>query len=295
MDTHDVERVTSGGTAQGGVATAPAVEAEFARPSGDGWVGAAAAPPAGPPLRPMGLPLALLFFGIPSAVFSLFLLVGIPWLLGRGMSAYHTFLITFSTPLALMLAAAFVAYRLEGRPWTWPAFRDRMRLQRMSGRDWLWTLGLCLFIALVSPILAGWAQVFAPVVFYHQPAAFADFMKNFATATAFQGVPYSWGLFFMYTITMLVLNMGGEEFWWRGYILPRQELAHGGWAWVVNGTLWAMFHAFYHWNLASLVGMLPVTLAIAFVAQRTKNTWPGFIGHFVGNFGVPLLMLKALL
>jgi membrane protease YdiL (CAAX protease family) len=248
-----------------------------------------------PPVKPMKLPLALLFFGIPSVVFCISLLGVLPWLLAQGYSRFAVFNITFGIPLALMLLASVIAYRMEGRPWQWAAFRDRMRLRAMGKRDWVWTLGLVVFIILVGLLPAGWTGWLAPVVFYHQPAAFSDFMANFATETTFMGLPVTWGLFLYFMACLLILNIAGEEFWWRGYILPRQEAAHGAWAWLPNGVLWAMFHAFYHWNLASLVAMLPVTLSIAFVAQRTKNTWPACIGHTVGNIGVPLLMLKALL
>ncbi len=36
----------------------------------------------------------------------------------------------------------------------------------------------------------------------------------------------NWLPFFAMTIT-LVFNILGEEFWWRGVVLPRQELAFG--------------------------------------------------------------------
>jgi membrane protease YdiL (CAAX protease family) len=255
----------------------------------------AAGPSAVPALRPMGLPLALLFFGIPSAVFSISLLVVLPWLLSRGVSRFATFNIAFGTPLALLLLASAIAFRLEGRPWRWTAFRDRMRLQAMGRREWLWTLALVVYITLFAFLPPGWTRPFASIVFYHQPAALADFMRNFVAGNTVVGHSISWGFFLYYLTTLVVLNIGGEELWWRGYILPRQELAHGAWAWVANGTLWALFHAFYHWNLASLVGMLPVTLGIAFVAQRTKSTWPGCIAHTVANSTPLLFMLKALL
>jgi Type II CAAX prenyl endopeptidase Rce1-like len=38
-----------------------------------------------------------------------------------------------------------------------------------------------------------------------------------------------------------LLNILGEEFLWRGVVLPRQEVAFGRRAWVVNGILWLLF------------------------------------------------------
>jgi membrane protease YdiL (CAAX protease family) len=37
---------------------------------------------------------------------------------------------------------------------------------------------------------------------------------------------------------------------------------------------------FWKWNLLAL---LPVCLALSFVASKRKNTWPGIVVHFVTN------------
>jgi hypothetical protein len=43
------------------------------------------------------------------------------------------------------------------------------------------------------------------------------------------GIPLqrAWWILVYYAVVMLVCNIGGEELWWRGYVLPRQELAFG--------------------------------------------------------------------
>jgi membrane protease YdiL (CAAX protease family) len=81
-------------------------------------------------------------------------------------------------------------------------------------------------------------------------------------------------------VLTLVLNILGEEIWWRGYLLPRQEAQFGKSAWVWHGILWAFFHLFKWWTIPALV---PVCLVVPFVAQRTRNTWPGMLSHFVLN------------
>jgi membrane protease YdiL (CAAX protease family) len=93
-------------------------------------------------------------------------------------------------------------------------------------------------------------------------------------------------------LSALLFNTLGEEFWWRGYILPRQEAALGRHAWVVHGLLWTLFHAFKYWEFAAL---LPTCLAFSFVAQRRRNTWPGIVTHFAlnGLESIALLMLVA--
>ncbi len=85
----------------------------------------------------------------------------------------------------------------------------------------------------------------------------------------------------------------GEEFVWRGYILPRQELSLGRWAWLVNGLLWAfVVHAVLKWQY---VGMLPSMLLAPWLAQKTKNTWASFLVHFGGNLLVVVLLVPGIL
>ena len=251
-----------------------------------------------PALRPMGIPLALLYFGIPSAVFTASILGVLPWMIRRGVSLFTVLNVTFGVPLALMLAAAVIAYRLEGRPWSWPAFRDRMRLGRPTRLGWILTVALSAFV-LVAHYLTDWTTPFlSRVHLYTRPAEFESFGRQmFGGGGQFLGIQLAgeWWLLAYYLVMLLVFNILGEELWWRGYILPRQELANGERAWIVNGTLWAAFHIFYHATLLSFVAMLPGTLALAFVAQRTRNSWPGIIGHTVMNSAVPIMILMGIL
>jgi membrane protease YdiL (CAAX protease family) len=88
------------------------------------------------------------------------------------------------------------------------------------------------------------------------------------------------------------VNVGGEELWWRGYVLPRQELTLGANAWFVHGLLWTAFHVVFYWQLLMI---LPITLAIAFVSQRTKSTWPAIVGHALLNWGTFPFLVRGFL
>ncbi|MEO8453057.1 MAG: CPBP family intramembrane glutamic endopeptidase [Gemmatimonadota bacterium] len=249
---------------------------------------------AAPALKPIGLLGSLLYFGIPSALFSASILGLLPWMIRHGYSQVITFFVTFGLPLSGMLVAAFVAYRLEGRPWTWPAFRDRMRLRKPTPRDWLWTLGLAI-VATFGGILWGpVAGLFSGIHFYTAPPEFVTVMTGLGDGT-FGGMAMHgrWDIFLMMALCLLILNIGGEELWWRGIILPRQELAFGKWAWLVNGLLWDLFHFFYHTSGSSVVGYMLATIPLAFVAQKTRNTWPGIIVHLLGNRAALLMVYYA--
>jgi membrane protease YdiL (CAAX protease family) len=249
-------------------------------------------------MRPIGLAASLLWFGIPSLIFTLSLFVWLPALLARGYSPFVTFSLAFGMPLLLMLIAALLVYRLEGNPWTWPAFRARMRLRRMNGGDWLWTL----VIIGVSFGVGGALQRLlgdSPVVrIYTPPSGFTNFMgQAMSGGSEWLGVslPGNWGLLISYLAALFFFNILGEEFWWRGIILPRQEMALGSRAWIVNGVFWAAFHVFYHSTLASFLLMVPGTATLAYVCQRRRSTWPGIVAHFVQNIGLPIMLLRGIL
>jgi len=79
-------------------------------------------------------------------------------------------------------------------------------------------------------------------------------------------------------LVMLSFNIFGEELWWRGYILPRQEEAYGRWTWAVHGLLWLLWHvAFYPWQVFAL---LLICLTVPYIAQRRQNIWPAIIIHW---------------
>ena len=251
------------------------------------------------PLTPLGWFGSVLLFGVPSLVFTFFLFVVMPSAMARGATPFQGFHAGFMAPLALMLAAAFIAYRMEGRPLTWTGIRDRFRLDRPDRGTWLWTAALVAWLILwmeILPFNGMLRGAFDWVRFYDHPAGYAAFMSGLTDGeTQILGLPFSWGLLLYYLLGLFVFNILGEELWWRGYILPRQELAFGARTWIIHGTLWTLFHFFYHTNLGILISYLPTTLGIAYVCQRTRNTWPGIIGHMVSNMVLPLFMLSRLL
>ncbi len=237
--------------------------------------------------KPMGMVSSILYFGIPAAIFSASILWLLPIMVRGGFGNLLIFNVTFGGPLLLMLVAALVVYRMEGNLWNWHAFRDRMRLTRLSGKDWLWTVGLLVAMYAGSYLISPLVSVFSDWIIYTAPEEFINFRAGMADGS-FGGMDMQgrWDIFVWILLTVTILNIGGEELWWRGIILPRQELVFGKWAWLVNGLLWDLFHIFYHTTFGSVIAFIPVTVFLAFVAQRTSNTWPAIIAHWIGNTGI---------
>ena len=265
---------------------------------------------------PAGWLASSFLFGVPALIFwTLFHWLG-PVLRSAGVSWLLIFHLLLIVPLACMLAAPFVFLRVHHA--FSPSWVKQLRLTKPRPSAWLWVASLSGFmyggdLADAISLLTAFAalvveksrskSLYAAVVvavlvkrnihlldaarsirFFDSSGFYQEFFSRFGSSD-FMGIPLegAWWVLFYYAIVMLLFNIGGEELWWRGYVLPRQELAFGPYAWVVHGFLWSAFHLFMQPTLSDTLRMSVTGLALSFVAQRTRNTWPGIIGHSFGN------------
>jgi len=248
-------------------------------------------------LRPLPLWQALLYFGLPALLFRISLYNGTPMLIRLGMSSFEANVVTFTAPAAILFALAFGFYKRDGYQLSWSDIKLRFRLLPMTGKDWLWAIGGCLVTFVSIGALSNTALLLiTSIPGIAPPVFFPPWLKpgvNFDTAlfTDFIGEPlkHNWGVAVLF-IVMLFFNIAGEELWWRGYILPRQEQTHGRWTWVIHGCLWLLWHlAFYPWQAFAL---LPICLGLPCIAQRRQNTWVAVIIHLQN--GILQLIILAM-
>jgi len=251
-------------------------------------------------MKPMPLRVAVLFFGIPAAVAAAVVWWIMPVLDQRGIPFFFNYIVVYaSLPMLALIAASLIAFRLEAGDRSWAALKRRFRLAPMDLRSWLWTGGLTLFMVSTAGALSFTSRLVASVLRLAPPEFWpAELDPTAARGAApgaipseLMGVPLagSWWILVVLLISLVIATLG-EELWWRGYILPRQELAHGRRTWLVHGTLWAMFHLFAPWNFLAI---LPGCLALSWTAQRLRNTWPGVIAHALAN-GLMVLLVAFL-
>ena len=196
--------------------------------------------------------------------------------------------------MSWLFAAALIAYhRVEGHPLQWSAFAERFRFPRLTTKTVLWSLGVFAACAaghqLFAQIeLALIANGLIPLPSELPPLVDPRVQFSLPVIEQFIGgtVHGNWHVALAFFV-MLFFNIAGEELWWRGYILPRQELTHGRWVWLIHGLMWMGFHAYQWWNMISL---LPVCLIIAYASYRLKNNWPAFIAHYLLN-GLAFVMI----
>lgn len=248
-------------------------------------------------VKPMPLWQALLYFALPALLFRLCLYSGIPTLRRLGLSRFEAWAVSFIVPAAILFALAFGFYKFDGYPLTSSAVKTRFRLLPMSGKDWLWAIGGFFVTYLSIGALSFTASLLIRAFpAFHPPDFFPPWqLPGAALSTAifadYIGAPLkgNWGVVILFFL-VLFFNIVGEELWWRGYILPRQEKVHGRWSWAIHGLLWLFWHvAFYPWQIFAL---LPICLILPYTAQRSQNTWVAIIIHLQN--GIVLLLILAM-
>lgn len=241
-------------------------------------------------MKPMDLGLSLLYFGIPALALAAGFYLLMPLLVKGGMLPYYAYSLSLGLPLLAMLAASIVAYRLEGNPLAWSALMTRFNYRPLSLRDLLSVavifaaeIALYLLMTRLTSWLIGQEIITLPAnlpAFINPQTVWTQDTINAATG----GLRGNWFLFF-FSLVLLMINVVGEEFWWRGLILPRQQLVFVGWTLLVHTLLWTLFHGFKYWDLLNL---LPLSLGLTFAVLYLNNNSAGLVMHFVSN-GVGLL------
>lgn len=166
------------------------------------------------------------------------------------------------TPLII---CGIIILKIEGQKLSPATWRDRLRFRKITRNDLIWSLGGLLAVAILSGMVM---VVLTKLIgeFDHSP----PFMS-------FE--PLSKGRYWLLLVwaPYWVLNIMGEEFLWRGVMLPRQELAFGRFAWILHGIGWGLFHIAFGWIL--MITLLPLIFIQSYVVQRTQNSWVGVIMH----------------
>jgi len=229
---------------------------------------------------PLGLGDSAALFGAGALLLFLTTRVAVPTLVSAtGAEPVVIWFLAASAVLfgPLLLAAALLLYRERrtGRPVPWVT---RLWLHPMKAGDWLWAVG---GLAVVGVLTGGIGAALG---------ALADKSTLHPSFMAFE--PLGPGRYWILAawLPFFVLNIVGEEFVWRGVVLPRQEAGFGERAWLVNGILWLLFHAAFPWQV--LVTLVPITLILPYVVQRRRSTWTGVIIH-AGFGGTGFLMLAC--
>lgn len=229
------------------------------------------------PGRPLHVGSALIVFALSAIPFWPGLFLVLPALYRATRSASLALSVAFLIPLAILLAAALVAASRERTAAGWTGLAERLRLRPLGWKQVAWSLPL------LAITLTGYFGLSATTTFFElrvglKAPAELDLVSTGKTFWGFE-LAGNWWVVLLH-VGILVLNVAGEELWFRGILFPRQLAAHGPRAWLVHGLCYHLFHMFYPWDVLRL---LPESIAYGWVAQRSGSTWPGLISHFLFN------------
>lgn len=166
------------------------------------------------------------------------------------------------TPLIILGLLMLIS---EGYRVNKSTFRTRLRFRKLTRSDLLWTLAGFVAVGILSFFIMKLLELL--IGHYEQSPDFMTFE------------PLSTGRYWLLLVWLpyWLLNILGEEFLWRGVMLPRQERAFGKYTWIIHGIGWGLFHIAFGWKL--LLTLIPLIFIQSFIVQKTKNSWTGVILH----------------
>lgn len=218
--------------------------------------------------------------------------------LGAGVT--RIVLLTFG--LIWMFVLSMIIVRQEEGDLSWATVRRRLRLNaprdpktgETNLRLWLWVIPFLVAItlweiALVPSVSRLWVS-FLP--FFAEPPGYGlgAVLKSQDILDRLVGAWWFFGLFVVQAVFNSIL---GEEFLFRGVLLPRMAGVFGRWSWLANGVLFGFYHVHQPWGIAGSV--ISGAFLYAFPSLRFRSTWMGIIVHSAQNVFFAFLMLGVVL
>ncbi len=200
----------------------------------------------------------------------------------------------------LFVLSMVIVWKEEG-DLRWATIKRRLRLNAPQDpttgetrrRLWLWVIpfiiGNIVWGVAITPYAEKlWVSIFP---FLAEPPGYSSavFFESQEILQQLVGAWWFFGLFVVFS----VFNILGEEFLFRGVLLPKMQGVFGQWNWVANGALSAFYHLHQPWTIAGNV--IHGVLVLAFPSWRFRSTWMGVIIHSVENVFGGLLIIGIIL
>jgi len=157
---------------------------------------------------------------------------------------------------------------------------------------WWWIIPLILLVAtleigLRSTLVDVWTGIFP---FFAEPEGY-DASAMFGPELRAQWVG-DWSLLGLFLTLSLFNTFLGEEFIFRGVLLPKMGGVFGKWDWVANGILFSVYHIHQPWGILATI---PADLVFAFSGKRFRSNWFPIILHSGQTAFVLFMILEIVL
>ena len=235
-------------------------------------------------IKPISLVYSILLFLIPGIVFYFNINFLVPFLAKiSGWTPYLVWIMTGTLFLFLPLfLLTFLLLKKDGFTLDWSTIKDRLMLKRINIQDIMWIIIGMIICTLISVLLIGFWKLFSPSFDINELKEMSPIKVNPLVGKE------RFALIFL--PIFYFFNYVGEEFMWRGYILPRQILAFGKYSWPLNMILHVVFHMAF--SLKALLFFIPFMLFLPYIVYKRKNTYLSIIIHFL--LGAPTQLFVAL-
>ena len=157
---------------------------------------------------------------------------------------------------------------------------------------WWWIIPLILLVAALgigfrSMLVDVWTGIFP---FFTKPEGY-DMTALFAPELRSMWLG-AWDMLGLFFVLALFNTFLGEEFIFRGVLLPKMEGVFGKWDWVANGVLFSFYHLHQPWGILST---LPADLVFAYSGKRFRCNWFPIILHSGQSVFILFLILGLVL
>jgi len=178
----------------------------------------------------------------------------------------------------------------------WSAIRQRTWLQtpRDPGTDqpnarlFWWVLPALFLSALVNLVLTRYLN--APMHWLFptlQPALYED-MSQLATPE----LQSQWWLLGVALVSCIFNYFLGEEFLFRGVLLPKMKGVFGKYDWVANAVFFGLYHLHKPWAIPSIIAS---GLTFSWPARRFRSNWMAIIVHGVEGLLLLVMVIAVIL
>lgn len=217
-----------------------------------------------------------------------------------GSSATRVLLLTIG--LFWLFVLSMIVVRQEEGDLAWATVKRRLRLNTPSDpvsgeqrrRLWLWLVPAIAGVALLDVVLASrvddiWVSIFP---FITEPSGYS-LGAIFDSPEILDRLAGAWWFLALFLVNAIFNTILGEEFLFRGVLLPKMEGVFGRWSWVANGVLFGFYHLHQPWSI--LTNIIDGVLFYAFPAWRVRSTWMSIIVHSAQSVFLAFLILGVVL
>ncbi len=201
----------------------------------------------------------------------------------------------------LFVLSMIIVWQEEGNL-RWATVKRRLRLNaprdpttgETRRRLWLWVIPFLIAIvvwelALKSYLENLWVSVFP---FFAEPPGFS-MAAVLGSPEILDRLVGAWWFLALFVVQALFNTVLGEEFLFRGVLLPKMEGVFGRWSWVANGLLHGIYHVHQPWGIAGSI--VSCIFLYAFPSWRFRSTWMGIIVHSAQSVFFAFLFLGVVL